>query len=148
MSTLNIFRYREALTQPDVYGYVSARTHLPSVSPRLCASIARVAEDTFIVGCGYVGRRVAAAEQARGNRVNALARSEDSAPALRALGIEPVGGDLDDLDSLAGLDVAGQGVYYFAPPPASGVRDTCMTAFLAAFAPRSANASPLLTHSD
>ena len=95
-----------------------------------------MAEDTLIVGCGYVGRRVAAAERARGSYVGALARSEESAQALRALGIEPVGGDLDDPDSLAGLDVAGQGVYYFAPPPASGVRDTRMTAFLAAIAPR------------
>ncbi len=95
-----------------------------------------MASKIVIVGCGYVGRRVAAAERARGSRVNALARSEDSAQALGALGIEPVRGDLDDPGSLAGLDVAGQGVYYFAPPPASGVRDTRMSAFLAAVAPR------------
>jgi nucleoside-diphosphate-sugar epimerase len=95
-----------------------------------------VAAEIFIVGCGYVGRRVAAAEQARGNRVSALARTPESAEAQRAVGIEPVRGDLDDRDSLAGLDVAGQGVYYFAPPPATGARDTRMAAFLAAIAPR------------
>jgi nucleoside-diphosphate-sugar epimerase len=95
-----------------------------------------VASEIFIVGCGYVGRRVAAAEQARGKRIGALARTLESAAPLRTLGVEPVRGDLDDPDSLAGLDVAGQGVYYFAPPPAGGLRDTRMTAFLAAIAPR------------
>jgi nucleoside-diphosphate-sugar epimerase len=95
-----------------------------------------VAAEIFIVGCGYVGRRVAAAERARGNQVGALARTPESAEALRALGVEPVRGDLDDPESLAGLDVAGQGVYHFAPPPASGVRDTRMVAFLAAVTPR------------
>lgn len=94
-----------------------------------------MASEIFIVGCGYVGRRVAAAEQACRSSVTALARSEDSAQALRALGVESVRGDLDDPESLAGLDVAGQGVYYFAPPPANGVRDTRMSAFLAAVAP-------------
>jgi nucleoside-diphosphate-sugar epimerase len=91
----------------------------------------------FIVGCGYLGRRVAAAERACGGRVHALARSADSAQVLRALGIESVCGDLDDPQSLAGLDVAGQGVYYFAPPPAAGVHDSRMGAFLAAVRPRS-----------
>jgi nucleoside-diphosphate-sugar epimerase len=98
--------------------------------------MARVSVEILIVGCGYVGRRVAAAEQTRGNRVSALARSPESAEALRALGIESVRGDLDDPESLVGLDVAGQGVYCFAPPPASGVRDTRMKAFLAAVTPR------------
>lgn len=96
-----------------------------------------MAEDIFIVGCGYVGRRVAAAERARGSRIIALARSENSAQALRTLGIESVRGDLDDPGSLAGLDVAGQGVYYFAPPPTTGVRDPRMAAFLVAVTPRS-----------
>lgn len=95
-----------------------------------------MASEIFIVGCGYVGRRVAAAEVARGTRVGALARTPESAEVLHALGVESVRGDLDDPESLAGLNVAGQGVYYFAPPPASGVRDTRMSVFLAAVAPR------------
>ena len=44
--------------------------------------------DCLIIGCGYVGRRVAALEMAQGNAVAALVRSESSARSLRDLGIE------------------------------------------------------------
>jgi nucleoside-diphosphate-sugar epimerase len=86
----------------------------------------------FIVGCGYVGRRVAALERTRFAAVRALARRDTSAATLVASDIEPVRGDLDDPDSLTGLNLRGQRVYYFAPPPAHGSRDPRAHGFVAA----------------
>ncbi len=45
---------------------------------------------TLIVGCGYLGRRVAPRLAAQGERVLGTSRSESGAEALRALDIEPV----------------------------------------------------------
>ncbi|MGB0713543.1 MAG: NAD-binding protein, partial [Gammaproteobacteria bacterium] len=85
--------------------------------------------DVFIVGCGYLGRRVARAEQERGHQCAALTHSEQSARELQELGITPIRGDLDDADSLAGLDLSGTRSYYFAPPQASGTVDRRVAAF-------------------
>jgi nucleoside-diphosphate-sugar epimerase len=52
----------------------------------------------LIVGCGYLGRRVAARWLAAGRRVAALTRR--NADALRSLGVEPVAGDVLDPASL------------------------------------------------
>lgn len=57
----------------------------------------------LIIGCGYLGRRVAKAWLQRGDAVSALTRSADSAAELRSLGIEPVLGDVTDADSLRAL---------------------------------------------
>ena len=81
------------------------------------------AAEAFIVGCGYVGRRLARAEQARGRTCAALTRSEASAAELEALGVMPVPGDLDVADSLGGLDLQGKTVYFLAPPSAEGETD-------------------------
>jgi len=60
--------------------------------------------DALIVGCGYLGRRVAARWVAAGRRVAALTRG--NAAALAALGVEPVVGDVLDPDSLRDLPAA------------------------------------------
>ena len=87
-------------------------------------------KNILIVGCGYIGRRVAKLEQAEGSRVAAMARSESSAKALRQEGIEVVMGDLDEPASLKDLSLANRIVYYFAPPPPDGLVDLRMEAFL------------------
>jgi nucleoside-diphosphate-sugar epimerase len=51
-------------------------------------------------GTGLVGRQVIAALRARGERVRALARTDRAAAELRALGADPVRGDLTDPASL------------------------------------------------
>ncbi|UCH53646.1 MAG: SDR family oxidoreductase, partial [Pseudomonadota bacterium] len=89
-----------------------------------------------IVGCGYVGARVAAQERARGAHVRALSRFVDHSEAVQQLGATAITADLDDAQSLHGLDVSDQAVYYLAPPPASGVSDSRMRTFLAAVARR------------
>lgn len=90
----------------------------------------KMAQEVFIVGCGYIGARVAACELARGNRVRALARSSESAQRLQVAGIEPVSGDLDAPGSLRSINIGGTLVYYFAPPPSTGMTDPRVEAFL------------------
>ncbi|NJC88757.1 MAG: SDR family oxidoreductase [Desulfuromonas sp.] len=88
--------------------------------------------DILIIGCGDIGVRVARLEQARGKAVAGLARSEAGAERLRGFAIEPVAGDLDEPDALAGLPTAGRLVFFFAPPPGGGPFDTRMRNFCAA----------------
>ena len=57
----------------------------------------------LIIGCGYLGQRVAAEWIAQGHRVSALTRSEEHADRFRSQGIEPVIGDVTNCDSLSQL---------------------------------------------
>ena len=59
--------------------------------------------DKLIVGCGYLGRRVARAWLAEGDRVFALTRSPANAVELQGMGITPVIGDICHPDSLTEL---------------------------------------------
>ena len=61
--------------------------------------------DKLIIGCGYLGRRVAAAWLQAGHSVTALTRSANNAVELSRLGITPVIGDVCDPKSLAALPV-------------------------------------------
>ena len=89
----------------------------------------------LIIGCGDVGRHVAARERAAGTVVTALTRSASSDASLGALGLHVVRGDLDDPGSLSVLPVHGAKVYYFAPPPPTGTTDPRLRHFLAAMVP-------------
>jgi nucleoside-diphosphate-sugar epimerase len=60
-------------------------------------------ETKLIIGCGYLGRRVARQWVARGASVYALTRSETNARELESLGIHPVLGDVMDSASLRAL---------------------------------------------
>jgi nucleoside-diphosphate-sugar epimerase len=60
----------------------------------------------LIVGCGYLGRRVATLWQARGYAVFALTRTDENAGVLRSLGIEPIQGDILQPESLRALPAA------------------------------------------
>ena len=87
-----------------------------------------------IVGCGDVGQRIAqqlqgAARQvapahARGPRVLALTSSHEKAQHLRAQGITPLVGNLDDVRSLRRLRGLAQRMVHMAPPPSQGSQDT------------------------
>ena len=89
----------------------------------------------FIVGCGDIGRRVAAREMSAGKGVAALARSEGTAKSLAQEAIRTVRGDLDVPASLAGLPPSPEVFYYFAPPPPAGTGDPRLGALLAALDP-------------
>ncbi len=90
--------------------------------------------NTLIIGCGDVGRRVAALHQARDDAVLGLVRRAHSAKSLEAVGIRPVTADLDDPDALkdllANLPMVGAALYWFAPPPSYGTADPRLDAFL------------------
>ena len=61
----------------------------------------------LVVGCGYLGQRVAAAWRSQGNAVYVLTRSKDRAESLRQLGYSPVVGDVTEPASLDGLGCLG-----------------------------------------
>lgn len=63
----------------------------------------------LILGCGYLGRRVARLWMAGGNRVAALTRRNGDD--LRAVSIDPVCGDVLEPDSLRGLPEAATVLY-------------------------------------
>lgn len=60
----------------------------------------------LIIGCGYLGRRVARLWQHNGDTVFALTRSPANAEELRSLGIEPIVGDVTNGESLRQLPSA------------------------------------------
>lgn len=88
--------------------------------------------DYLIVGCGYVGKRVASLALSQGHRVAALSHSVDSRQSRMEAGIEVIAGDLDRPEQLSRLRLADVGVYYFCPPTPGGIEDRRIGAFLAA----------------
>ncbi len=76
----------------------------------------------LIIGCGDVGLRVAAQLPAH-VRVMALTSSPERMPALRALGIEPIVGNLDQPASLARLSGLAHRVLHLAPPPSEKTQE-------------------------
>ncbi len=89
----------------------------------------------LIVGCGDVGLRVVRALGGR-VRVFALTSSPERCGALRAAGVRPVVGNLDDASSLGRLAGLADAVLYLAPPPATGHTDPRLRALLAALSRR------------
>jgi nucleoside-diphosphate-sugar epimerase len=94
----------------------------------------------LIVGHGDIGQRVACLLPAR-VRVLALTRDAAQASALRAQGVQPLTGDLDDAASLRRLAGLAARVLHLAPPPAEGDGDPRSTALLRALARRGAPAA-------
>ena len=67
--------------------------------------------DRFIIGCGYLGRRVAAQWIAEGHRVFALTRSETNARRLKQMGIQPLRGDIMSPKTLPAFPQVAQVLY-------------------------------------
>lgn len=83
----------------------------------------------LVIGCGYLGRRVARAWLRRGRAVCAVTRRAESAAELRALGVEPIVGDVLDPASLRALPRAETVLYAVALDRGSGatMRDVYVT---------------------
>ncbi len=77
----------------------------------------------LIVGCGDVALRTIPLLN-QGYRVLALVRDPAKCAGLRALGVTPILGDLDNRTSLARIAGLADAVLHLAPPPNSGVHDT------------------------
>ena len=89
-------------------------------------------KQAFIVGCGYVGRRLA---QQLGNKeynLYGLVRTTVHIKSLRTAKVEPIVLDLDSLEAsdLAPVWFRNCTLFYFAPPPATGESDTRLHHFL------------------
>jgi len=84
----------------------------------------------LIIGCGDIGIRVAKIWKKASKSVFAVARSESSIDSFRQQHIHACQADLDNVDSLKSLPSKQALLYYFAPPPATGQKDTRMTHFL------------------
>jgi nucleoside-diphosphate-sugar epimerase len=81
-------------------------------------------ERVLIVGCGDVGQRAARTlGGGRRVRVLALTSTPESAAALRAQGITPLVGNLDQPASLQRLAGLATRVLHLAPPPSEGQAD-------------------------
>ncbi len=87
----------------------------------------------LIVGCGDVGLRVVRLLAGRW-RVLALTSSRARVAELRAAGVRPLRGDLDDPASLARLAGLADAVLHLAPPPAAGAGDPRTRHLMAALA--------------
>jgi nucleoside-diphosphate-sugar epimerase len=91
-----------------------------------CPSFSRPARfrqtRVLIVGCGDVGLRVARALLPR-CRVLALTSQPERASALRAAGVVPLLGNLDQAATLARLAGLARHVVHLAPPPGQGAQD-------------------------
>ena len=87
----------------------------------------------LIVGCGDVGMRVVRLLGRRW-RVLALTTSAGRAAELRAQGVVPLVGDLDDASTLARLAGLADAVLHLAPPASNGARDLRTARLLQALA--------------
>lgn len=87
----------------------------------------------LIVGCGYVGSRLARAE-ARRRPVLALVRSGPRASALEADGLRTMRIDFDDpdptLQPALSAAASGAAIVYLVPPPELGTSDPRLESFL------------------
>jgi nucleoside-diphosphate-sugar epimerase len=77
----------------------------------------------LIIGCGDVALRTLAYLRAR-YRIFGLTHDLARMSLLRASGVVPIAGDLDDPASLEGLAGIAHDVLHSAPPPQHGTRDT------------------------
>ena len=85
-----------------------------------------------MVGCGYVGSRLASRLSDQ-RRVLALLRAGPRADRLESIGVEVLRIDLDHAVAGESLDRAvGADIVYLAPPPVSGDDDPRLARFLAA----------------
>ncbi len=88
-----------------------------------------------ILGCGYIGQRLARHYLDRGETLLAVVRSPASAAALNAAGIPALALDLAQREqTLAALSLAGARVFHLVPPPESGTDDPHTRNLVAAFA--------------
>lgn len=89
---------------------------------------------TLILGCGYVGTRLARQCLTAGRPVTGVVLSEAGAARLTQAGVRPVRRDLA-IDDLTDLPFAGADVFHLAPPPPRGREDLHTRRLIAAFGP-------------
>ena len=97
---------------------------------RLHAKRVNTLKNIIIIGYGFVAEHVAVLESAVKTQLSTLSRNREKQTKLQSQGIQTLIGDLDDNCDLSALPLPGSGVYYFAPPPNNGTKDTRIERFL------------------
>lgn len=88
--------------------------------------------ETIVLGCGYVGTRLACQYLGRGEGVTGVVRSEKGLARLAEAGVPGLRRDLA-LDDLDGLALAGARLFHLVPPPDEGVEDALTHRLVKAF---------------
>lgn len=88
--------------------------------------------DIVIIGCGYVGERLARQYLDRGEPVTGLTRSPEGLERLAASNIPALRHDLADTTPMP-RSLAGVALFHLAPPPSQGVEDSHTRRLVAAF---------------
>jgi nucleoside-diphosphate-sugar epimerase len=96
--------------------------------------------ELVIVGCGDIGARVAKLAAAHNINVTALSRGNKITLGADIPGVVFKQCDLDNPDTLSGMNLSGAAVLYSANPPGGGIVDTRVRNFLTALEPGSAPA--------
>ncbi|MFB1489596.1 MULTISPECIES: SDR family oxidoreductase [unclassified Thiocapsa] len=78
--------------------------------------------EQIVVGCGYVGMRLARQYREQGEAVTCIVRSDAGVARLEHHGIQGLRCDLA-AENLGDLGLAEARVFHFAPPPGNGVQD-------------------------
>ena len=86
----------------------------------------------IIIGCGYLGQKVASRYLKLNQGVVGVTRGTSVASALTNQGLVEVSVDLDYLP-LARIPMAGRSMFYFVPPPGAGRKDTRVRHLIEAF---------------
>jgi len=86
----------------------------------------------LIVGCGDVGRKIAAAARTRGEPVYCIVRRHESTGNLLENGVNALAVDLDETAPALSGDWDQTQIFYLAPPPSTGDADPRMGRFLEA----------------
>ncbi len=89
--------------------------------------------EIVVLGCGYVGTRIARQYQERGASVCGIVRTDAGLERLAQAGIPGLRWDLAH-DGPVDLPLAKARVFHCAPPPASGTEDPLTRRFIDAFA--------------
>jgi nucleoside-diphosphate-sugar epimerase len=89
-------------------------------------------EAMWILGCGYIGQKLARRYLDLGQPIVALTRSQASRQALVEAGIPALARDLT-CDPLDDLDWAGKDLFHLAPPSSAGVEDGATRRLVASF---------------
>lgn len=86
----------------------------------------------WIMGCGDIGRRVASLYQMQARQATGWVRSAESLQLGRGQGIDMRSGDLDSGSFFPRAAFEGADIFWFAPPPSTGLMDTRLRRFLLA----------------
>ena len=103
-------------------------------------------QQQWIIGCGNIGQRVARLYQKQGIQTRATVQSKESLALCQQQGIDTVLLNLDDSESAATIlstqDFKHAEIFYFIPPPATGLIDARLKCFLENLVKDNANKLP------